>query len=133
MHEFRWCVYDLTDFYEEAQRGNDTEISGYDGVYARRFAATRYLLPLIITGWVDDDGDPVDTPMAQLGTNITALKTAVVGPDGVTGERTVVFSPSQGGTWTTTAQVLDIRKDNIAKGLWVGNLELILTRPWTVT
>jgi hypothetical protein len=137
LHTERWCVTNLTDLWEAAQRGEDTEIAGYEGVipYARRFAATRYLLPLTISGWKDENDDPVDTgQMAQLRTNITDFKALFVGPGtGDGGEREIVYMTSDGETWTSEAQVTDIRKDMTTKGWWTGNLELTLLRPWTVT
>jgi hypothetical protein len=137
LHTDRWCVTNLTDLWEQAQRGDDTEIAGYDGVipFARRFAVTRYLLPLTISGWVDENGDLVDTgQMAQLRANITDFKAAFVGPGaGDGGEREIVYLTSDGETWTSDAQVTDIRKDTTTKGWWTGNLELTLLRPWVVT
>jgi hypothetical protein len=134
-HSPLWCITDLSDLWEEQQRGDDVDIAGVAGVitYARRFAPSRYLLPLIITGWVDEYGLPAANPMLQLRINVKTFKNLMVGPVGVGGTRPVIYTTPDAETWTSQAHVLDIRKSDISKGIWRGDLELTLTRPWTVT
>jgi len=138
----RWCVYDLSPLLsDEADRGNDLLMPGTPGRRAkpRRFDVTRYLLPIVFTGWVDELGDPVareDVP-AQLVATMVEFQTALgIGParPAPSGDGTfpAEWTLPDGSVWTTDLHVLRLRNRQTAWGIWDGDVELSLPVPWTV-
>jgi hypothetical protein len=139
----RWCIYDLAPLLtDEADRGTDLLMPTAQGrrPKPRRFDVTRYLLPIVFTGWVDDAGDPLgrgDAP-AQLVATIDAFQTALgIGPArgpalSIDGTVPAVWDKPNGAQWTTDLHVLRLRNRQTAWGIWDGDLELSLPMTWTV-
>ena len=133
----RWCCYDLMPLLTDiAQRGTDLLIPGAAGrrPKRRRLDVTRYLLPMIFTGWVDDLGDDVDRDqaVAQLQSTLVEFTGDVVGtptPPG-DGTRPAVFTLANGDQWTTDLHVLMLRRRETAWGIWDGDLEISLPLEW---
>lgn len=122
---------------DEAIRGENRELPRRPGrrPKRKRFEETRYLLPFVVSGAVNSGG-------AYLGVNsaegrclalLTSLKTSLSGTDPNSEVDIVYNAPTPAGTWTSTAQFLGFRKSSYGSGLWDGELEFILLKPWEIT
>lgn len=136
----RWCIYDLSPLLtDEEVRGNDRIMPLVPGrrPKPRRYDTTRYLLPIVFTGWTDDLGQPVaraDAPGRLVSTMAEFQMALGIGPNRAapTGDGTVTASwvLPDGQEWTTDLHVLRLRARRTAWGLWDGDLELSLPLPW---
>lgn len=136
----RWCAYDLSVLWsDETYRGNNVVKPFAAGrlPFTHRQDDTRYLLPLGVRGTVDTNGVGVarDDQQGELAAAIAELQDSICGPPDVddgTGTRPAIYDRPDGVTLYADVQVLAPRKRRSVRGLWVGDLELILTRPWEV-
>lgn len=91
MHTYAWTVIDVTTLWMGADiRGQDRLLPTTPGVipYRRRMTVTRYSLPMVIVGYVDQYNVPYADPWEGLETNIDFLRAWVVDPTNV-GDGTV--------------------------------------------
>src|SRR5690606_9859504 len=104
----------------------------------RRYDTTRFLLPIVFTGWTDDMGAPVareDAP-AELVSTMTWFQTQLgigTARPAPTGDGTVpaVWTLPDGQSYATDLHVLRLRQRQTAWGLWDGDLEASLPIPWS--
>ncbi len=78
-----WVMLDLFPLWTGADvRGGDREIPGTSGFkpFRRRQTATKFALPMIITGYVDQFDVPFTNPWVGLESNLDYLRTNVVDP-----------------------------------------------------
>lgn len=141
MNKGSWDLPDLRPIYTSAlTRGQDRTLWGFDGQSPRprRRTGTPHLLPMYISGEVDENDDPVECDteeefMANVQHNIDYLLINVVKPVvSATGTRAVSLDvPGDGTPRTTDLHVLNItpgelRDDGLAmKAI----LEISIPRP----
>lgn len=132
----RWCMYDLSDLWSDQQyRGEDTVIPGVAGVDEndRRFNSTRYLLPIAFTGWINSAGVYV----GQVGMvrrcyeALQAWRDLFLPGEGTAAAIAISYTDPVGQIMTTTGHLGDLRKGSFDDGIWDGDVELTITRPWS--
>lgn len=134
----RWCCYDLSRLWsDETYRGQNVVKPYAAGrlPFTHRQDDTRYLLPLAFRGWVDTNGAPVDREdrQGELAAAVAEFQSLVCGPPDVDdgrGTRPAIYDRPDGVTLYAEVQVLAPRQRVSLMGLWVGDLEVILTEPW---
>lgn len=136
--DHRWCVYQPPFGTDEDDRWIPGPMPGADGArsFPAFFAPTRYLVPLLITGHVDQHGDPIpaDEAHAAMQQHRDHLRSLIVGrptPPG-DGTRPITFITPYGDTWTSAVVVHRFRQRTVLLGIWDGEIELTLMRPWTI-
>lgn len=130
MHRPAWCLTDLSSLWEiPNQRGANVLIPLLAGRYPepRRDDETDYALPFIVSGVVDESGDPAEDENQQLMDNLAYLRENVFTFTGATRPAELV---SPDGNDTLTAEVQFGERPLVRRykrsGLWVGTLHMIV-------
>lgn len=137
----RWFSYDLLKLFSDwSDRGQDLVMPGVPGRRAkpRRFDATRFLLPIVFSGWVDSSGDvvPWDDRPAQLAATMETFITGVVGdptPGVGDGTRPATYVDDNGSVWSARMHVVRLRRRQTWWGGWDGDLEVVVPVEWQIT
>lgn len=132
----RWCMCDLSDLWSDIDyRGSDVIIPGQAAAIdnPRRFTPTRYLLPIVFTGWVNSTGDYVGQAgsVRRCYQALQVWRTVFAPGAGQVDAVAVTFTDPDGVEFTSLGHVSDLRKREFDGGIWEGNVELTITQPWT--
>lgn len=128
MHTYAWTVVDVTQLWMGAEiRGQDRLLPTTPGVipYRRRMTVTRFSLPMVIVGHVDQYNTPYADPWEGLEDNIDFLRAWVVDPTNV-GDGTVpaeLTMPS-GSTRTADVHVLALTLGEVSRARLRATLEI---------
>lgn len=136
MHTPAWCMPDLSVLWgTPTLRGANRLIPGRQGrkAYKRRIDETHYSLPLLVTGYCDENGVPwanQDVDWNQgLEANVAFLQDNVANPDTDRGDSTVraTFTLPSGNTRRSWVQILGITGGLNVGGVLRATLELLDT------
>lgn len=136
MHTPAWCLFDLSALWSTPEyRGSNRVIPGRQGrkPYKRRIDETRYSLPLLVTGYCDENGTPYE-PMGLdwawgLEANVAFLQDKVALPpaDVADSTRLATFNLPSGNVRRSLIQVLGIRGGLRVGGVMQATLEILDT------
>lgn len=137
----RWCAYDLGVLLtDKADRGTDLLMPGAAGrrPKRRRYDPTRYLLPIVFTGYVDENGDVTTGDVqAQLVKTMRTFMAGVLGdpsPSGSgNGTRPAVYTLDDGTKWSGDIHTLRLRRRETMRGVWDGDLEISVPLEWSIS
>lgn len=128
LHTPAWCAVDLSELWWTPEvRGENSLRPHQKGRKANpvRGEETRYSLPMVITGYCDQNGAVFGDFAAGLETNVRYLQTYVALPTNVgDGTREAVWTLPSGMTVTADVQVLGLRGALNPGAIYTPTLEL---------
>jgi len=130
LHTPAWNAVDLSALWDTpALRGGNTLRPHQKGRKANRKRGdeTRYSLPMIVTGYCDQTGEPYDEFAEGLELNVTYLQSYVALPSSVgDGTRSLVWTLPSGRIITVDVQVEGLRGALLPGALYRPTLEIVV-------
>lgn len=129
LHTPAWHAPDLSELWWTPDvRGQNTLRPHQKGrkANAKRAEQTRFSLPMIVTGYCDETGEPFESFAAGLERNVRYLQTYVALPTNIgDGTRTAVWTLPSGTQVTAEIQVEGLRGALLPGALYRPTLEIV--------